>query len=54
VEGSSGVRFAIDATTNFAAWTPLRTNVVSDGFFDYLDTSATALSRRLYRARWVP
>jgi len=54
LEGTSGVRFAIDGTTNFSNWTPLRTNTVSDGFFDYLDTSAAALSRRFYRARWVP
>jgi len=54
LEGQSGARFAIDATTNLSSWTPLRTNVVSDGFFDYFDTSATALSRRYYRARWVP
>ena len=54
LEGASGVRFAIDATTNFSTWTPLRTNVISDGFFDYLDTSAAGLARRYYRARWVP
>lgn len=54
LEGQNGFRFAIDATTNFSAWTPLRTNAVTDGSFDYLDTSAAALPRRYYRARWVP
>jgi len=52
--GQSGARFAIDATTNLSTWTPLRTNLVSEGVFDYLDTSAGALARRYYRARWVP
>ena len=54
LEGASGLRFAIDATTNFSNWTPLKTNLLSDGYSDFLDTSATALSTRLYRARWVP
>ena len=54
LEGTSGRRFAIDATTNFTNWTSLRTNLVSDGSFDYIDTSAAVLSRRFYRARWVP
>jgi hypothetical protein len=51
LEGQSGARFAIDATTDLSSWTPLVTNNVS---FPYLDTSATALTRRFYRARWVP
>lgn len=54
LEGQNGYRFAIDATTNLATWTPLRTNIVSDGSFDYLDTSAAAFSLRYYRARWAP
>lgn len=51
LEGQSGARFAIDATTDLSSWTPLVTNNVS---FPYLDTSAAALTRRYYRARWVP
>jgi len=51
--GESGWRFAIDATTNFTQWTPLKTNIVSDGSFDYADTAASA-ARRFYRARFVP
>lgn len=54
LEGPSGVRFALDATTDFSNWTPISTNRLSDGEALYLDTSATALSRRFYRARWVP
>jgi len=52
--GTSGLSFAVDASTNLASWTALKTNVLSGGYFDYLDTSATALNRRFYRARWVP
>jgi len=52
--GQSGSKFAIEASTNFVNWTALKTNLVSDGTFDYVDSSASALARRLYRARWVP
>jgi hypothetical protein len=54
LNGQSGSRFAIEASTNLINWTALKTNLVSDGTFDYVDTTATALARRLYRARWVP
>lgn len=53
VLGQSGTRFAIDATTNLTQWTALKTNVVTDGFFDYVDSLASAFARRFYRARWV-
>ena len=52
--GQNNFRFAIDATTNFVNWTGLKTNIVSDGSFDYVDMSAVGLPERFYRARWVP
>ena len=52
--GQTGERFAIEATTNLTQWTALKTNVITDGFFDYLDSSAAAFARRHYRARWAP
>ena len=52
--GQSGMRFAIDTATNFISWSALKTNVASDGYFDYIDTSATTSARRFYRGRWVP
>lgn len=52
--GQSGARFSIDASTNLQAWTPLKTNVLSDGAFDYVDTAAPGFACRFYRARWVP
>jgi hypothetical protein len=54
VVGQSGARFAIDATTNLTVWTALKTNVITDGYFDYVDSSAPAFTRRYYRARWSP
>jgi hypothetical protein len=54
VLGQTGARFAIEATTNLSQWAALKTNVVTDGFFDHVDSSAPAFARRFYRARWVP
>ncbi len=52
--GGSGWRYAVEATTNLVQWTALKTNVISDGSFDFVDTAAPAFTRRFYRARWVP
>jgi len=52
--GQSGSKFAIEGSTNLIHWTALKTNLVSGGTFDYVDSGAAALNRRLYRARWVP
>jgi hypothetical protein len=52
--GSSGLHYAIDAATNWQQWTALKTNTVTDGSFDYIDTAASAFSKRFYRARFVP
>ncbi len=52
--GHSGTRFAVDSTTNFATWMPLKTNVTTDGYFDLIDTPAAPASQRFYRGRWVP
>src|SRR5436190_6207469 len=54
LNGQTGSKFAIEASTNLVNWTALKTNLVTDGSFDYVDTGAPAFSRRLYRARWVP
>jgi len=54
LNGQTGSKFAIEASTNLVNWTALKTNLVTDGSFDYVDTSAASFSRRLYRARWVP
>jgi len=54
LNGQNGSKFAIEASTNLVNWTALKTNLVTDGSCDYVDTGAAAFSRRLYRARWVP
>lgn len=52
--GQNNCRYAIDVTADLDTWTAIRTNVVADGSFDFVDTSATGASRRFYRARLVP
>lgn len=54
VYGKNNVQYALEASTNLVTWTPLKTNIVTGGFFDHLDTGAAALKQRFYRARWVP
>ncbi|HNQ73304.1 MAG TPA: hypothetical protein PKN95_06840 [Verrucomicrobiota bacterium] len=54
VLGRTGDRWAVEATTDFTAWSPLKTNIISDGSFDAVDTHSGSLDRRFYRARFVP
>ncbi len=52
--GTPDMAFAIEASTNFARWAPLKTNVATGGWFDFVDDAAVGLPRRFYRSRWVP
>ncbi len=52
--GSSGYRYAIEATTNLVQWTPLKTNTVTNGFIDFADATAAGFAKRFYRARLLP
>jgi len=54
VNGKDNAQYAVEASTNLLGWTALKTNIVTGGYFDYLDTGAVGLPRRYYRARWVP
>jgi hypothetical protein len=54
VHGQDGARFAVEGSTNLASWKALKTNTISGGSFDFLDTGSGPLNRRFYRARWVP
>jgi hypothetical protein len=54
VNGKENARYAVEASTNLLNWLPLKTNVVTGGYFDYLDAGAAGLKQRFYRARWVP
>jgi hypothetical protein len=53
LHGQAARRYAIEATTDFAHWTALKTNEATDGSFDYLDRGGSALARRFYRGRLV-
>ena len=46
--------FAIEASTNLTQWVPLKTNVTTSGYFDYVDQGAAGFLHRFYRGRWVP
>jgi hypothetical protein len=52
--GSPGLRYAVETTTNLLQWTVLKTNTLTDGSFDFVDTAAPGLAKRFYRARLVP
>jgi hypothetical protein len=55
VWGRPGCAFAVDASTSFAGWTALHTNIpAATGFFEFTDRSPNPANRRFYRARWVP
>jgi hypothetical protein len=54
VFGVADRRYAVEATSDLLSWIPLRTNRISDGSFDFLDTTATGSPHRFYRAREVP
>jgi hypothetical protein len=54
VHGTSGLRFAIETSTDWLQWTALKTNVITDGSFDFVDNLSPASTRRFYRGRWVP
>lgn len=54
VNGKDNAQYAIEASTNLVSWSALKTNVVTGGYFDHLDTGAAELRQRFYRARWVP
>ena len=52
--GEPGRQYAIEATTDFAGWSALKTNSVgTDGTLDFVDTTAVNYSRSFYRARLV-
>ena len=54
LNGLSGIRYALDVSTNLFAWTPVQTNTATNGRFDLIDDAAVGSRVRFYRARWVP
>ncbi len=53
VYGPNGSRQAVDFSTSLKNWTPLRTNTINGGFYDYVDPNAGGPGPRFYRARLV-
>jgi len=54
VDGAEGARIAVEASTDLQKWTALKTNIITGGYFDHLDTTAAGLPMRFYRARGLP
>src|SRR5262249_26011469 len=54
LSADSGYRFTIESTTNWLNWVSLKTNLVSDGSFDFVDTVSPPGPQRFYRGRLVP
>ena len=50
--GPDGQRFAIDVSANLSSWTPLKTNTITDGSFDFVDQNPGS-APRFFRARLV-
>ncbi len=54
VTGSAPQGFVIQGSTNLVNWTPLVTNSLTGGKFDYTNVSLTNLTRRFYRTLSPP
>jgi hypothetical protein len=49
--GLAGSNYVLQATTNFATWTPISTNIALTNIFNLVDSSATNYPYRFYRVR---
>jgi hypothetical protein len=54
LHGPDECHYAIEASIDLLTWTPLKTNVVSGGSVDFVDTGSGPSPRRFYRARFLP
>jgi hypothetical protein len=52
LSGIGGLTNLIQATTNFATWTPVLTNTT--GIYDFTESNSTSYSFRFYRAELGP
>jgi hypothetical protein len=53
VQGQESKAYVVEGTTNLVQWVPIKTNVVFNGTFDFLDSSTANFGYRFYRARLV-
>jgi hypothetical protein len=51
--GENGRSYVIDASSNLLDWSPLHTNIVTAGAFEYLDQTAGESTIRFFRGRLV-
>jgi uncharacterized repeat protein (TIGR03806 family) len=51
VQGSDGVKYVVEASTNLTAWVPVLTNIPVGGVFQFIDPSPTNQPMRFYRGR---
>ena len=54
VNGRTGVKFTLQASTNFSSWSSLITTNAPTGVFDYVDPRSTNSNPRYYRALLLP
>lgn len=52
--GMPDTRYVIEATTNLVDWTALHTNLIYEGYLDFVDDSAGTVPQKFYRGRLVP
>lgn len=51
--GEERRRYAIEGSADTTLWTAVKTNIVFDGSFDYVDTNAPTTGHQIFRARFV-
>jgi uncharacterized repeat protein (TIGR03806 family) len=51
VQGSDGINYIVEASTNLSTWTPVFTNAPVGNLFDFVDPDATNHAFRFYRGR---
>jgi hypothetical protein len=52
--GPGNTNYVVEASTDLITWTPLATNVVLDGIWNYVDVDSTNFNLRFYRALQGP
>lgn len=51
LQGTNGIHYVVEATTNLTLWTPIFTNLTASNRLEFIDATATNYPLRFYRAR---